>query len=172
MIKFKVSKIGNRYLLLLSFMHLACIVPLVWGCMQNHLPTIYAFSAMELFWIVVTLLLLKRQNIVATSRVWFDEQGIHCKGIFLKEKMLKWENCKYIEFLHFDAKCNEYNYDILCFSLSYVESKKGNDGIGDYSDISDEKIYVAYNEFVWDEVIRYADPKIYNYALYMSKKIK
>jgi hypothetical protein len=105
----------------------------------------------------------------STFRVWFSEKGIHSRALFLKQKILPWEQCKSIIIVFLSA--GMYSYYTICFSDNIRKCESFQLGILRTPLPSNQIVHVAYSELIWDEVIKYAPKKLYKEAYAQSAKL-
>jgi len=105
-----------------------------------------------------------------TYRVTFNELGVHCHGLFVKPVCILWENCKAMGWIFHAA--GMYSFHSICFSASgsipKISPKKGLKG---FPKPSDQIICMAYNEFAWEEIMRYAPKRLYKKCYDASQRM-
>lgn len=129
----------------------------MWPLMALHLASVIVF--------------FRKILLLSVSRVMIDESGITAKVMFRKNVEIRWGDLRRCGFTCMDTTGGLYNQQWFCFADSDRSIPKSIKSLFNLPYPDEHCIYIVYSEFIWEVIIKYAEPKTYSEALFKSREI-
>ncbi len=155
--------ISESFMLVLAVLIVLSIIGVI-----KHESGVWFMVGCTVMFAVVWILAMRRSLFLMLCKAIFTDTELKIECMGRKLAAISWHECSCVYLMHYRTKDNIYDECWICFS----KESKSSDIAKTTPLPSNDCVFIAYTEVVWDDISKYLDSNIYLNAIAESLEIE